>query len=154
MKYRSKLQIILRVLLCGKMVAAFYILCKLLAGILLPFTAYAFQKLIDEIISSFQVKDTGITFTIPLLMIVGIYFFEAIEEPIESYCEFILRQRLNYWFDTNCIDKLTKIKYSHFENSKDLDLINRIDGTAGSEAVDLFNNILNLVSGIIKIVGT
>ncbi|MCM1244753.1 MAG: ABC transporter ATP-binding protein/permease [Roseburia sp.] len=154
MKYKSKLQINLKVLTCGRLAAVIFILCRLLAGVLLPFTAYAFQKLIDEIISSFQARDTDITFVIPLLMVVGIYFFQALEEPVEKYCEFILRQRLNYWFDTSCVDKLKRIKYSHFEDSKDLDLINRIDGTAGNEAVDLFDNTLNLVSGMIQIVGT
>ena len=154
MRYKSKIQISMMVLKYGKFAAVIFTICKLLAGVLLPFTAYAFQQLIDEVISSFQENSTNITFVVPLLMITGIYTFQAIEEPIENYCDFILRQRLNYWFDTNNINKLTKIKYSHFENSDDLDLINRIDGSTGNAAIDLFGNVLNLISGIIKITGT
>jgi ATP-binding cassette subfamily B protein len=154
MRYKSKVQISLLVLKHGKFAAVFFIICKIFAGILLPVTAYAFQKLIDGIISSFQAEATDITFIVPLLIIAGIYAFQAIEEPIESYCDFLMRQRLNYWFDTNNIGKLTKIKYSCFENSEDLDLINRIDGSTGNESVDMFGNILNFISGIIKIIGT
>ena len=154
MKYKSKMQINFLVIKCGKLAAVIFALSKLVAGILLPFTAYVFQKLIDEIILSFQVKEETTNFVIPILLVAGIYCFQAIEEPIEQYCKFLLKQRLNYWFDTNCINKLAKIKYSYFENSDDLDLINRIDGTVGEEAVTLFDSSLNLISGIIKIVGT
>lgn len=154
MRYKGKIQICLLVFKCGKFASFIFLIFKLLAGLLLPFTAYVYQILIDEIIFSFQNTASGITFVEPLIMIVGIYFFQAIEEPIESYCNFLLRQRLNYWFDKKNIDKLTKIKYSHFENSEDLNLINRIDGSTGSAAVDLFCNTLNFTSGIIKIVGT
>lgn len=152
--YKTKRQISLIVLKYGKFATVVFILCKLLSGFLFPFTAYVFQNLIDEIISTFQTKDTFATLITPLLMIASIYIFQAIQEPTESYCDYLIRQRLNYWFDTQNIDKLTKIKYAYFENSEDLDLINRIDGSSGDAAVDLFENILNLISGIIKIVGT
>ena len=46
------------------------------------------------------------------------------------------------------------MEYAHFENSSDVDLINRINESAGNAATDLFDNILNLISGTIKIVGT
>lgn len=154
MKYKNKIQICLFVLKKQQNISAVIVICKLFAGILLPFTAYSFQKLIDGIIFTFQNNKNEITFVVPLLMLVGIYIFQAIDEPIESYCYFLLRQRISYWFDSINIDKMTKIKYSHFENSEDLNLINRIDGSVGNAAVDLFDNVLNLVSGIIKIMGT
>ena len=154
MKYKSKMQLSFLVLKHGKLAAVIFMLCRLLEGILLPFKAYAFQKLVDGIISSFQAGREEITFLMPLVMIIGIYTFYAVEDPIEGYCDFLLRQRLTYWFDQNNIKKLTKIKYSHSENSEDLDLINRIDGSTGQAAVDLFRNVLNLLSGSIQIVGT
>ena len=154
MRYKSKIQICLFVLNSERFISVIIVIIKLLAGLILPLTAYAFQTLIDEIIFTFQNDKTGITFVTPLLMIVGIYIFQAVEEPIESYCYFLLRQRLSYWFDIKNINKMTKIKYVHFENSTDLDLINRIDGSVGNAAVDLFDNVLNLISGIIKIIGT
>jgi ATP-binding cassette subfamily B protein len=89
-----------------------------------------------------------------LFMISGIYVFQAVEEPVEGYCDFLLRQRLNYWFDSNNIEKISRLEYSHFENSGDLDLINRMDGSAGNAAVDLYENIMDLISGVIKIAGT
>lgn len=87
-------------------------------------------------------------------MVASIYIFQAIEEPIVNYCDFLLRQRLNYFFGKNNLGKIAKIDYCHFENSDDLDLIKRIEDSAGDAAVDFFNNILNLFSGVIKIIGT
>lgn len=130
-----------------------FLLCKFLMGLLLPFTAYAYQKLVDDIIGAYSSKSGMEFFITSLLLVIGIYIFQAIEEPIENYAAFLIRQRVNYSFDKRIINKLKDTEYSYFENSEDLDLINRVEGASGNSAVDLFVNVINFLSGIIKIVG-
>lgn len=122
-------------------------------GLLLPFTAYAYQKLVDDIIGAYSSK-RGIEFFITsLLFVIGIYIFQAVEEPIENYAVFLIRQRINYSFDKRIANKLKDTEYAYFENSEDLDLINRVQGASGNNAVDLFVNVIDFLSGIIKIIG-
>lgn len=154
MKYKSEIQISLIVIRCGRFAAIIYILCKLLSGIVLPYTAYAFQRLVDGIIFSFQNNAEMAVILGPLVMVASIYVFRAIEEPVENYCSFLISQRVGYFYEADNIRKLSKMEYAHFENSSDVDLINRINESAGNAATDLFDNILNLISGTIKIVGT
>ena len=106
------------------------------------------------IILSFQAGQFAATIITSLVMITAIYAFQAIDEPIERYCDLIIRQRLNHWFDSKNIYKISKIEYTYLENSKDLDLINRVTEATGDEAVDFFSNCLKLFSGIITIIGT
>ncbi|MCL2311272.1 MAG: ABC transporter ATP-binding protein/permease [Firmicutes bacterium] len=153
MKYKNKTTTCLSVIKNGKAASWVFLLCKFLMGLLLPFTAYAYQKLIDDIIGAYSNK-IGIEFFITsLLFVIGIYVFQAVEEPIENYSAFLIRQRVNYSFDKQITNKLKDTKYSYFENSEDLDLINRIESASGNSAVDLFVNVINFLSGIIKIVG-
>lgn len=53
MKYQSKKQIFSLVFKKGRLVAIISFIFKLFSGLMLPFTAYAFQNLIDDIIASF-----------------------------------------------------------------------------------------------------
>lgn len=153
MEYKNNVAICLSVIKTGKIASWVYLLCKLLMGLLLPFNAYAYQRLIDDIIGAYSSK-TGMEFFITsLLFVIGIYVFQAIEEPIENYAIFLIRQRVNYSFDKRITNKLKNTDYSHFECSQDLDLINRVKNTSGNGAVDLFVNIVNFISGIIKIIG-
>lgn len=122
-------------------------------GLLLPFTAYAYQRLVDDIISAYNSKN-GIDFFITsLLFVIWIYVFQAVEEPAENYAIFLIRQRVNYSFDRRITNKLKDTEYSYFENSENLDLINRVESASGNSAVDLFVNVINFLSGIIKIIG-
>lgn len=153
MEYKNKATICLSVIRSGKTASWVFLLCKFLMGLLLPFTAYAYQRLVDDIISAYGSK-SGIEFFITsLLFVIGIYVFQAIEEPIEAYAAFLIRQRVNYSFDKRITNKLKDTEYFYFENSEDLDLINRVEGASGNSAVDLFVNVINFLSGIIKIVG-
>ena len=122
-------------------------------GLLLPFTAYAYQKLVDDIIFAYNSKNSIEFFIASLLFVIGIYVFQAVEEPIEKYAAFLIRQRVNYAFDKKITNKLKDIEYSYYENSEYLDLINRVDGASGNSAVDLFVHVINYLSGIIKIIG-
>lgn len=153
MKLKNKPMICLFVLRNGKTASWIFLLCKFLTGLLLPFTAYAYQRLIDDIIGAYRSKG-GIEFFITsLLFVAGIYIFQAVEEPIEKYVAYLIRQRVNYLFDKQIMNKLKDLEYFYFENSKDLDLINRIESASGNSAVDLFVNVTNILSGIIKIIG-
>ncbi len=153
MEYKNKAAICLSVIRSGKAASWVFLLCKLLMGLILPFTAYAYQKLIDNIIAAYSSK-RGIEFFITsLLFVIGIYIFHAVEEPIENYADFLIRQRVNYSFDKRIANKLKDTEYSYFENSEDLDLINRVQGASGNNAVDLFVNVIDFLSGIIKIIG-
>lgn len=153
MEYKNTATICLSIIKGGKAASVVFLLCKFLMGLLLPFTAYAYQRLIDDIIGVYS-SQSGIGFFIPsLLCVVGIYFFQAVEEPIENYAAFLIRQRINYSFDKRITNKLKDTEYAYFENSEDLDLINRVQDSSGNNAVDLFINVINFLSGIIKIIG-
>lgn len=128
MEYKNKAAICLLVIRSGKMASWIFLLCKFLMGLLLPFTAYAYQKLVDDIIGAYSSKSGMEFFITSLLLVIGIYIFQAIEEPIENYAAFLIRQRVNYSFDKRIINKLKDTEYSYFENSEDLDLINRVEG--------------------------
>lgn len=130
------------------------ILCRILCGLILPYTAYVFQSVIDAVITAYSTSADFWTFYTHIIMIVGIYMFQAVEEPVESYCHCLVNQRINYQFDKIIVEKLAKMKYSHLENDRDLDLIERVESSSGSVATELFDNVLTLLSGIIKIVGT
>lgn len=153
MVYKNKTAICLSVIRSGKIASWIFLLCKFLMSLLLPFTAYAYQRLVDDIIGAYSSK-SGISFFITsLLFVIAIYVFQAVEEPIENYSAFLIRQRVNYLFDKRITNKLKDTEYYYFENSENLDLINRVEGASGDSAVDLFVNVVNFLSGIIKIVG-
>lgn len=153
MEQKNKAMICLSVVKCGKIVSVIYLICKFLMSLSLPYTAYAYQRLIDDMIYAYNNKSSIEYFIMSLLLVIGIYMFQAIEEPVENYAAFLIRQRVNYFFDKKITNKLKDIEYSYFENSDDLDLINRIESASGNNAVDLFVNVVDFISGIIKIIG-
>ena len=145
--------ICLSVIKSGKSASVVFLFCKFLMGLLLPFTAYAYQRLVDDIIRAYSSKSGMEFFITSLLFVILIYIFQAVEEPVENYVAFLIRQRINYLFDKKIANKLKDTEYSYFENSDNLDLINRVESASGNSAVDLFINVIDFLSGIIKIIG-
>ena len=96
--YRNKIKICFLVLREGGGATGIFALCKFMDGVLMPFTAYAFQRLVDGVIYSFQIKNIQHTCLFSFLMVVGIYIFQAVKEPVEGYCNFLMRQRLGCYF--------------------------------------------------------
>lgn len=154
MRYKNCMQIFFYTLNVRRVAAFTYILCKMVLGLMLPLTAYIMQNFIDAILTSFSSSMDLKSMVYFFIILSVIYIFEAIEEPISGYCKLLISEKLNYKFDCIILKKLEAIDYAHFENCDRLDLINRVNGTAGVQAFNIFENILLFVSVIIKITGT
>ena len=99
LEYKNKAMICLSVIKSCKSASVVFLLCKFLMGLLLPFTAYAYQRLVDNIIIAYDSKSGMGFFITSLLFVILIYIFQAVEEPVENYAAFLIRQRINYLFD-------------------------------------------------------
>lgn len=152
--YRNKIKICFLVLREGGGATGIFALCKFMDGVLMPFTAYAFQRLVDGVIYSFQIKNIQHTCLFSFLMVVGIYIFQAVKEPVEGYCNFLMRQRLGCYFQKKNMSKLAKMEYFHLENYEYIDLIERVCESTEDAAVDFYINSLELISCMVAIIGT
>lgn len=131
-----------------------FLFLEIIEGMLLPINVFAIQNLIDKIIFAYKYNENLSVVFFPLASVIGIYLFHSIYEPVKSWCEFLMRQQLNLFFDGIIVNKLKVIDYTHLENSNDLDVIRRVEEISGNAAVDLFINACSLLSGMIKITGS
>lgn len=154
MPYKNRFHICTCVIRLVPFSSIAFLFLEIVAGVLLPVHAFALQKLIDAVVFAYRHNESPATFFIPLAGVTGIYLFHAVYEPIKSWCSFLIGKRLNRFFDEIIAGKLQMLDYTHLENSRNLDVIRRVEETSGNAAVDLFINTCRLLSGMIKITGS
>ena len=126
MPYKNRLHICTCVIRLVPFASAAFLFLEIVAGVLLPVHAFALQKLIDAVVFAYRHNESPSVFFIPLAGVTGIYLFHAVYEPIKSWCEFLIRRRLNRFFDGIIAGKLQILDYTHLEDSRDLDVIRRV----------------------------
>lgn len=137
----------------GKIMSILLILFSFADGFITPISMVAYQQLVDKAVYIINNGVPFITLSTSLAVLILVYLYEAIKEPVYKFFELSLKAKISYHVDKFVIEHLSEIEYFYLEDSDSLDCIARVSGEYGQVTLDIFLCLNELISLLISLCG-
>ncbi|WP_243765435.1 ABC transporter ATP-binding protein [Bacillus arachidis] len=155
MKLRYYIQSSKLVWTTAKTELIFNILINIFQGIIPLFTLILTQKLLNTIQHVLTLNEKAITQVgIYLILQLLIECISTILDKFKMTIEIKLEQKMDYQLKKIIADKMLKVKYQYFEDSKFYDHLQRVQGEIGHKFLDPMLKIIEIIKNSITLVST
>ena len=134
----------------SSLITTFIIVLRIAISITPMLQILATSFFVDKAISIFNSGSISEIY-MPLLLLILSIALTWILSSIFEFCKLKLNLVLDNSLNYSIVQKVSKLKYKHIENSDDIDLISRVNDNCSEKILNGFLNVLDIAQYIIEI---
>lgn len=151
-KNYTKLDILFLVIKCTPIIIIIKACYMILWGLIPAYQTISIGYFIDTVNNIFNGKVTYSDIYVPILMILLFVIFTHLAPTIMGVIDEKWQNKLQIKLKTSLTLKINKLEYKHIENTKTIELINRVYNNFNTNFIGGFNNMVNICTIAITVI--